>query len=69
MEEENEKIEDISIIDESYKNKESAFDQNAEISFVCSEESFGILRSDDDVIDKSMIDNEVEQELRAELSI
>lgn len=73
----------VSIIPEIYQGKyfayinipfvetmsctENAFDKTAVISFICNEESFGILSSDDDLIDRRSIEREVEQEILSEM--
>lgn len=73
----------VSILPEIYKGKYSiyinmplletiscsinAFDKSAVISFVCTEEGFGALKSDDDIIDRHSIEREAEQEILAEM--
>lgn len=51
---------------ETFVRSENAYDDTASISFVCNDENFQILRSDDDMIDPRSIEREAEQELLAE---
>jgi len=53
---------------ETFERSENAYDGTASISFVCKDENFQILCSDDDVIDPRSIEREAEQELLAEMN-
>lgn len=73
----------VTILPELYKGKYSiyinmplletvscsinAYDKTAVISLICNEESFGVLASDDDIIDRRSIEREVEQEILSEI--
>lgn len=52
---------------ETFERFENAYDGTASISFVCKDENFQILRSDDDMIDPRSIEREAEQEILAEM--
>lgn len=52
---------------ETFSRTENAFDTSANISFICNDEGFQVLQSDDDVINPRSIEREVEQELLSEL--
>lgn len=51
---------------ETFVRSENAYDGAASISFVCKDENFQIMRSDDDMIDPRSVEREAEQELMAE---
>ena len=54
---------------ETISRTENAFDGSAVVSFICEDKGFGMMTSDDDMIDRRSIEREVEQELDAEFGV